>query len=210
MDIIDFPYDQPTASPAHRMRARQPAIARFTARALAPALTSLALVLALPANGAPPYSADLVQGGNRWLIDAYDDSDPDHAALATPGICFEYAGVSGTHQRYTWYSDTFLGWRGTATQEADQIFLHGSYANGNGHDAIQVRIIIDSPRNGAVGHWQEWREDSGYGRTIGFANARMIRAGDCTLSASEARSGQGLFPLPFPLPGTNDNPMTFK
>lgn len=157
----------------------------------------------------PPYHVDLVNGGNKWFIDAYDDTDPDHVALATPGICFEYAGVVGSHQQYTWYSDTFLGWRGTASQEGDQVFMYGRYANGDGHDAIQIRFIIDSPRNGAVGHWQEWRENGTYGETVGFANARMIRSGDCTLSANEALGG-GWFSFPIPLPGYYDNPMTKK
>jgi hypothetical protein len=168
------------------------------------------LVLALPASAQAPYSPNLVDGGNKWFIDAYNDTDPDHIALATPGICFEYAGVVGTHQQYTWYSDTFLGWRGTASQEGDQVFMHGVYANGQGRDAIQVRIIIDAPRHGSVGHWQEWRDNGAYGKTVGFANARMIRNGNCTMTASQALGGGWTFPFPFPIPTTSDNPMTFK
>ena len=158
----------------------------------------------------PPYSADLLQGGNRWLLDAYDDTDTDHAFVNTVGLCFKDDGVQGTHQRYTWYSDTFKGWQGTASQEGDQIFLHGTYANGKGSDAIQVRIIINTPRSGAVGHWQEWRDDGDYGQVIGFANARMIRdpGAPCAMTEAEAL-GSGFFSF-FPSPTTGDNPMTFK
>jgi hypothetical protein len=183
---------------------------RTAAATCASLLASAMLVLALPASAQAPYSPNLVDGGNKWFIDAYNDTDPDHVALATPGICFEYAGVVGTHQQYTWYSDTFLGWQGTASQEGDQVFMHGVYANGQGRDAIQVRIIIDAPRHGSVGHWQEWRDNGAYGKTVGFANARMIRNGNCTMTASQALGGGWTFPFPFPIPTTSDNPMTFK
>ncbi len=173
-------------------------------------MVALAALFSLTsAFAAPPYHVDLVSGGNKWFLDAYDDTDPDHVALATQGLCFEYAGVVGSHQQYTWYSDTFLGWRGTASQDGDQVFMYGRYAKGDGHDAMQIRFIIDSPRNGAVGHWQEWRESGTYGETVGFANARMIRDGDCTLSAREALGG-GWYSFPIPLPGYYDNPMTKK
>lgn len=163
------------------------------------------------ANAQPPYSADLVQGGNRWLLDAYDDTDPDHNFVNTVGLCFKYDGVAGTHQRYTWYSDTFKGWKGTASQEGDQIFITGSYADGKGQDAIQVRIIIDTPRSGSVGHWQEWRNSGDYGEVIGFANARMIRDPGvaCKMSEAEALDPDTIFFF-FPAPATTDNPMTFK
>ena len=158
----------------------------------------------------PPYSADLVQGGSKWFLDAYDDADPDHVFMNTVGICFEYAGTVGSHQRYTWYSDTFRGWQGTASQEGDQIFMYGVYANGDGRDAMQLKIIIDTPRSGSVGHWQEWRDNGDYGTTVGFANARMIRdpGQPCTMTASEALNTGFFFPF-FPWPATNDNPMTY-
>ena len=168
------------------------------------------LLLAVTTHAQAPYRADLVQGGNKWLLDAYDDTDPDHVFINTVGICFEYAGIVGEHQRYTWYSDTFRGWRGTATQEGDQIFMHGMYANGDGRDAMQLTIIIDTPRSGSVGHWQEWRDNGGYGTTIGFANARMIRdpGQPCGMTAAEALS-TNFFSLFFPWPASSDNPMTY-
>lgn len=180
----------------------------FAANIIAVALVSLAFSAALHAQ--PPYNADLVQGGNKWFLDAYDDTDANHAFVNTVGLCFKYDGTQGSHQRYTWYSDSFKGWQGTATQEGDQIFIHGAYANGKGRDAIQVRIIIDTPRSGSVGHWQEWRDDGGNGEVIGFANARMIRdpGQPCLMTEAEALD-EGFFSIFFPTPATNDNPMTY-
>lgn len=168
------------------------------------------LIVSPAAQAQPPYAADLIQGGNKWFLDAYDDTDPDHVLINTVGLCFTYDGVQGTHQRYTWYSDTFKGWHGTASQEGDQIFLHGVYADGKGRDAIQLRIIIDTPRSGSVGHWQEWRDDGGYGQVVGFANARMIRdpGQPCGLTEAEAMDSGFWFPF-FPKPTTSDNPMTY-
>lgn len=168
-------------------------------------------VFSLNAYAQPPYNANLIDGGNKWLLDAYDDTDPDHVFINTVGICFKYAGTKGSHQLYTWYSDTFKGWQGTASQEGDQIFMHGRYANGKGRDAIQVTIIIDTPRSGSVGHWQEWRDDDGYGQVIGFSNARMIRdpGAVCAITEKEALDDSFIFPF-FPSPTTTDNPMTYK
>lgn len=173
-------------------------------------LSVIALTLSTTVHAQPPYNADLVQGGNKWFLDAYNDTDPDHNLINTVGLCFKYAGTEGTHQRYTWYSDSFKGWQGTASQEGDQIFIHGQYADGKGRDAIQVRIIIDAPRSGSVGHWQEWRHDGNYGKVIGFANARMIRDLDqpCAMTESEALDSGFFFPF-FPMPSTSDNPMTY-
>jgi hypothetical protein len=182
---------------------------------ITPLIASLMLALSPLADAQPPYSPNLVDLGNKWILDAFDDTSPDHVALASPGVCFEFSGIVGTHQQYTWYSDTFPGWRGTASQEGDQIFMYGMFANGEGQDAIQVRIIVDAPRHGAVGHWQESRYNSSffggtgtYGKTVGFSNARMIRNGSCTMTASQALGG--IFQFPFPVPTTADNPMTFK
>ena len=180
----------------------------LVANVLAVVIVAFAFSAALYAQ--PPYTADLVQGGNKWLLDAYDDTDANHAYVNTVGLCFKYAGTQGSHQRYTWYSDTFKGWQGTATQEGDQIFIHGRYADGKGRDAVQLRIIIDTPRSGSVGHWQEWRDDNSYGEVIGFANARMIRdpGQACAMTEEEALDTSFIFPF-FPMPATTDNPMTY-
>lgn len=146
-------------------------------------LKSLAvgLIAALPlvAVAVPPHSPDLVQGGNRWTITAYDDSAPGQTQWATQGLCFYPIGVFGTHQRYYWVSDTFPDWNGIATQEGDQVFMHGDYATDVGHDGMQWEIVTMSRSNEGAGHWHEWREDGRYGRTIGFANAKLVRVGKC-------------------------------
>lgn len=135
----------------------------------------------------PPYQPDMVTGGNKWAFRAYDDASPAHTKLVdAQGICFEYAGVSGNHQLYTWYSDTFPGWRGTAVQEGDQVFLHGDYANGAGHSSIQIETLVMPPIYGSAGYWQEWRDDGAQGLTVGFANTRSLREGNCSITAAQA------------------------
>lgn len=132
-----------------------------------------------------PHLPDLVIGGNYWTITAYDDSSPTHTQWATQGICFAYAGIVGTHQRYTWFSISFPDWNGRATQEGDQITMHGDYAADVGHDGMHWDIVTDTnaPLNEGAGHWFEWREDGGFGRTIGFANAKLVRQGPCPVAA---------------------------
>lgn len=127
----------------------------------------------------PPYSPDLTRNGNRWEITAYDDSSTAHAQWATQGICFYPNGANGTHQRYYWISDTFPNWNGLAVQEGDQVFMHGDYATNNGHDGIQWQLTTSSKSAEGFGHWQEWRENSNLGRTIGFVNAKLRQVGEC-------------------------------
>ena len=136
-------------------------------------------------QAAPPHLPDLVQGGNRWTITAYDDSSTIHNQWATQGICFYYAGTRGTQQLYRWVSDTFPDWNGRAVQEGDQIFMHGDYANDVGHDGMQWDVVTSSPKNEGYGHWQEWREDGKLGRTIGFANAKLARVGQCKTKTAD-------------------------
>jgi len=152
---------------------------RNTINALgASALFALAFTTIAGAQ-APLPSPQLVNGGNLWTITAFDDASPVHTQLATQGICFEFVGVVGTQTRYRWRSTTFPDWNGRATQEGDQIFMHGDYAKDVGHDGMEWQIA--SNRSGA-GHWFEWREDGGYGITIGFANAEWQRVGACPVT----------------------------
>jgi hypothetical protein len=157
-------------------------------RKLSLSVASLLLATPLVSQALPPHNPDLVTNGNRWSITAYDDSSPVHTQWATQGICFYPAGVVGTHQRYYWVSDTFPDWNGRATQEGDQVFMHGDYAGNVGHDGIQFEITTSTAsRNEGYGHWQEWREDSKYGLTIGYVNAKLARVGKCTpLTVAEA------------------------
>jgi hypothetical protein len=154
---------------------------------LALAFTGTAAAQALP-------SPQLVNGGNLWTITAYADDSGVHTPLATQSICFEFAGVVGTHVRYRWRSTTFPDWNGRATQEGDQVFMHGDYAKDVGHDGMEWSIV--SNKTGA-GHWFEWREDGGFGITIGFANAEWQRVGSCPVTGVLAP-----VPIPFLPDGT--------
>lgn len=137
----------------------------------------LALTLAPSANAQPAVpSPELTRGGNLWTITAFDDASPVHTQMATQGICFEFIGVVGTQNRYRWRSTTFPDWNGIASQEGDEVFMHGDYAQNVGHDGIMWSI--DTNKTGS-GHWTEWRETATNGNTIVFANATFQRTGTC-------------------------------
>lgn len=144
------------------------------------------------AYAATPHLPDMVRGGNRWLITAYDDSSTVHQQWATQGICFYYAGVRGTHQLYYWVSDTFPDWNGRAEQEGDQVFMFGDYAQDVGHDGMEIQVTTMSRKDEAFGHWHEWRENGRYGRTIGFANTKLTRVGSCRATTIDEAVDIGL------------------
>ena len=149
----------------------------------------LALIFAATANAQPAVpSPELTRGGNLWSITAYDDASPVHTTLATQGICFQFIGVVGTQNRYRWRSTTFPDWNGIASQEGDQVFMHGDYAQNVGHDGIMW--AIDTNKSGS-GHWTEWRENASFGNTIVFANTTLLRTGTCPSTT---------VPLPFIAP----------
>jgi hypothetical protein len=150
-----------------------------------PAILVSAMTLATGVASA--QEPNLISYGNRWTITAFNDESPIHDEWATQGICFRSLGTFGTHQRYEWWSDTFPDWNGIATQEGDQIEMHGDYAGDVGHDGMSWQIASASPRNIGTGHWFEWREDGKFGRTIGFANAVLTRVGRCRLTLEEAK-----------------------
>lgn len=169
-------------TPAAR-RVRAGSVVNGAAGLLALAIFGIASV----SFAVPPYQPDMVAGGNKWSFRAYNDAVPNHTELVSAqGICFEYAGLSGNHQLYTWYSDTFPGWSGTAVQNGDQIFLRGDYAKGAGHSSIQIETLVNPPIYGSAGYWQEWRHGGANGVTIGFATTRALREGDCTITAKQA------------------------
>jgi hypothetical protein len=148
-------------------------------------ITTLALAGSTALHAQPPHYPDLISDGNRWIITAYDDSSPVHTEWATQGICFYPDGVAGTHQRYIWISDTYPDWNGRASQEGDQIFMHGDFQwpygqnKDGGHDGMEWEITTVSPVSGGTGHWKEWVEDGRAGLTIGFTNAKLRRVGKC-------------------------------
>lgn len=136
-------------------------------------------MLCLSAAAAVNADPNVYSGGNLWSITAYDDSSVVHTQWATQGICFLPPVMVGTHMRGNWYSTTFPDWNGVYSQEGDQVFMHGDYAKDVGHDGINFEVITNSPRNVAGGHWFEWRENGGFGNTIGFANTKLERIGYC-------------------------------
>jgi hypothetical protein len=156
---------------------------RFSNVSVVATCAALSLTLAATASAQAPTSPTLVNGGNLWSVTAFEDPAANHNQLATQGICFQFIGFVGTHLRYRWYSTTFPDWNGIASQEGDQVFMHGDYDKDNGHDGFQWEI--NTARNGA-GHWFEWREDGGFGITIGFANAVFQRTGQCPLAVPGA------------------------
>ena len=139
----------------------------------------------------PPYHPDFVSGGNKWSFRSYDDASVDQTQLVSAQtICFEYDGVSGNHQRYTWYSETFPGWSGKAVQEGDLLYMYGDFAGGLGHSSLQMETLVSPPIYGSSGTWQEWRQNVSGGvttsTTVSFAKTRSLREGNCTLTAIEA------------------------
>jgi hypothetical protein len=155
---------------------------------------------------APTDKPDLTTGGNRWTITFYNDSSPNHDEWATQGICFRFIGTVGTHNRYEWWSDTFPDWNGIASQEGDEIFMHGDYAGDVGHDGMKWSIVTSSAKNIGAGHWFEWREDSKFGRTIGFGNTLLNRVGRCSITIDEGR----LLPYPYDRTGRQlESPMGY-
>lgn len=142
----------------------------------------IAFTIGTSSNAQPAFpSPELTRGGNLWSITAYDDASPVHTQLATQGVCFDFIGVVGTQNRYRWRSTTFPDWNGIASQEGDQVFMHGDYAKDVGHDGIMWSI--DTLKSGS-GHWTEWRENGGFGNTIVFANTTLQRVGSCGSTAT--------------------------
>jgi hypothetical protein len=130
---------------------------------------------------------NVFDGGNRWLITAYNDCDAAHTQWATQGVCFlPYKPCGACGIQGAWYSDTFPDWNGRYMQEGDRILMHGDYANNVGHDGMFIELFAGtSPRDEGAGQWTEWREVPGfYGTTIGFANTRLRRVGKCQLPAN--------------------------
>jgi hypothetical protein len=153
-----------------------------------------ALITATPAAAQAP-KPDLVVGGNMWTITAFDDTSPVHTQLATQRLCFEFVAVVGTHVRYRWFSLTFPDWNGMASQEGDEVFMHGDYARDVGHDGMKWSIATNKSGSG---HWFEWRENGAFGRTIGFANAQLERVGTCTYTSTNPP----FVPIPYNSDGT--------
>lgn len=154
----------------------------------------------------PPHQPNLTDGGNLWLMNAYDDTDPKHRHIFREEICFRLIGNVGTHTRYAWQSLTYPAFKGIASQEGDQVVMHGDYTvQGNAiyHDAWQFDLVTEYNKDLAAGHWTMWKHDGAFGTTAYTANVTLNRQADsqCGISAPVDDSKQ-LTPtleLPFEL-----------
>jgi hypothetical protein len=154
---------------------------------------TLFMVIAVSAGQAAAQvpKPNAFDGGNRWLITAFDDSSSVHQQWATQGICFLPYAVSGTHIRGVWYSDTFPNWRGRYSQEGDNLLMHGNWANFGGSDGMVIDLFAGtSPKDEGGGQWTEWWNFGTYGTTVVFANTRLSRVGKCPLPTNVATATQ--------------------
>ena len=147
---------------------------------------------------------NVYDGGNKWLITAYDDTSPIHQEWATQCICFlpYVLNPSITHIQGVWYSCSFPNWRGRYSQEGDRVLMHADYANGLGHDGMVIELfagvtanvfLTPPPRDEGAGQWTEWREGptyGSYGLTIGWVNTRLRRVGKCPLPFDISKMSQ--------------------
>jgi hypothetical protein len=149
------------------------------------ALLASSCLLTLNAFANPPHLPDMVTGGNQWQLVGFDDSSTLHTQGAVHTVCFFSTGVVGTHQRYRWVALTFGGWDGLATQEGDQVSMHGDFTfilqPNAGHDSFELEITTGKE---ATGHWREWLENAGNGQTIVWNNVKFTRTGTCTQKTS--------------------------
>ena len=140
------------------------------------------------ASAVPPHEPNLVDGGNLWLMNAYDDTHPQHKQIFREEICFKFVGNVGTHTRYAWQSLTYPAFKGMASQEGDHFVMYGDFSSqGNGvyHDAWLLELTTESYRDLAAGHWTMWREDGNYGTPLYVANVTLERQANsqCGISA---------------------------
>lgn len=128
---------------------------------------------------------NVYNGGNRWLITAYNDASPVHQGMATQGICFLPFVQVGTQIGGIWYSYTYPGWSGRYRQEGDRVLMHGNWGNFIGSDGMVIELTEGtSPRDVGGGQWTEWFNFGAHGTTVVFANARLARVGSCQAIAN--------------------------
>lgn len=158
-------------------------------------ITIIGLALFLGVAGlavAQTPQPNVFNGGNRWLITGYFDNSPVHQQAATQCICYLPYAQNGTHVSGAWYSCSFPGWRGRYSQEGDLLLMHGNWANFGGSDGMVIDLFAGtSPNNEGAGQWTEWWNSGTYGTTVGWANARLRRAGTCPLPAGADISKMG-------------------
>ncbi|TQV88230.1 hypothetical protein [Aliikangiella coralliicola] len=127
---------------------------------------------------------------NEWTVTYYNDQDSgilgpvSHRQWATQRLCFYYAGVADSHQRYYVVSSSYRGWYGTATQEGDLVRVKLTFWNGRGNDEITFDLTTMGPRDRGMGHWDETVETwSTFGITF-WGNTELRRIGTCQVPSN--------------------------
>lgn len=141
---------------------------------------ALAMVLLAPKAQAQPRP-NVFDGGNLWYITFYDDTSPVHQQWATQVICFSPYVTVGTTIQGFWFSLSFPNWNGRYMQEGDEVRMTGDYAADIGHDSMEFRHTESDQNHMGEGQgtWDEWREDGGFGKIIGWGNTRLRRNSKC-------------------------------
>jgi hypothetical protein len=130
---------------------------------------------------------NVVDGGNRWLINSYPDCDVTHPLWAEQGICFlPYKACGACGITGFWYSDTYPNWRGGYMQEGDRLLMHGNWHWLNKPFAGSDGMVIDlfagtSPKDEGAGQWTEWLNAGAYGTPEYYFNTRLRRVGKCEI-----------------------------
>ena len=160
--------------------------------AVAAAVCVLGLISAQAAWAQP--MPNVFTGGNLFTITDHLDTSPVHLTLATQLICFSAPVPNGTHFSGFWFSLSFPDWNGRYTQEGDLVRMHGDFFNDTGHDHMRFNLATMSATDSAMGDWDEWIEDGGFGITIVWSNAELNRVGFCPAfsSASLLRSKEAV------------------
>jgi hypothetical protein len=142
---------------------------------------------------------NVVLGGNKWLITAYDNCSPVHPQWATQCICFLPYAVNGTCIQGVWYSCSYPGWSGHYSQEGDRVRMYGNWGNYAGSDGMVIDLFAGTtsglfagtpPIDEGAGTWTEWFNAGTNGTTVGFLNCRLRRVGACALPNNTSRMSQ--------------------
>lgn len=141
----------------------------------------------------PPYGPDMINTPsgvmNEWTVTYFNDQDSgllgpvSHTQWATQRLCFYYAGIADSHQRYYVVSSSYFGWYGTATQEGDLVRIKLTFWNGLGNDEIIFDLSTVGPKDRGMGHWDETVETwSTFGVTF-WGNTELQRVGTCQVAS---------------------------
>lgn len=119
------------------------------------------LGLSCAALAVPPHTPSLVAGGQIWNVRIFNDTAANHQLIASDRICFRFVANIGTHMRYVWQSLANPNLRGWASQEGDEVRMHGDLNTPLlEHVAMQFELVTQSPSDMGAGHRQHWRESS--------------------------------------------------